>query len=688
MQRVLATRSLTLFIVLSVTGAFNFVGNNKALAPHLLTQIQKPSHYRWTPFITKQQNKIAHRLSLQPEDSSETKDVVEQKQTVVVPAEDPSVTKLRIQAEKLRLQAEKMKIEAEKEELILQEEKLKEKEIILAALSKLVAELNPLRDEPLKAEVKTLLEEGKIRDNILLELEELSKKTENESEKAEIDEFSKRLLAAVQAIDENFAKTIGQKITGFKPNVDLNVELSQRELLNQWLKENNITEEEGERFQKAIDEEFFQINDMSFGNGTLSGLIALPSWVPVSLLRYLLTEPTSLPREELEDVKKQIFGADIFYVTGTDQCEFAWLIRGNVRGDANEVFAKVNDALLKNSTLAEKYQLFYVEDPTPLTPEEMSMGMQPNPKPVFIITSKNVRPADLRWGSYAFGFVTFALTALTAYIYGLGTFALNPAFLSALEKGDVSVASQPLPVVAGLLAILAIHEIGHFTAAAKWNLKISPPTLIPSLQIGSFGSITRLLSFPKDRRALFDFAVAGPLAGGLASMGMLAAGLLMTTGASPEALASYPVVPASLFQSSLLAGVISVFTAPTVITAQATSAVPVHPFAIAGLAGLIANALNFMPIGQLDGGRAAIAAFNRRSAALLGFLTLIVQAIVGFTQPYSIQFYWGLIIIFFQRQAEIPAQDEVTPIDQERSLGLFIGFLLTVFTLLPFPELG
>lgn len=45
------------------------------------------------------------------------------------------------------------------------------------------------------------------------------------------------------------------------------------------------------------------------------------------------------------------------------------------------------------------------------------------------------------------------------------------------------------------------------------NIKLGLPFTVPSLQIGSYGTITPLKDFPKNRSDFFDVAVAGPLAG-------------------------------------------------------------------------------------------------------------------------------------------------------------------------------
>ena len=54
--------------------------------------------------------------------------------------------------------------------------------------------------------------------------------------------------------------------------------------------------------------------------------------------------------------------------------------------------------------------------------------------------------------------------------------------------------------------------------------------------------------------------------------------------------------------------------------------IPVHPLVVVGFTGMIVSALNLMPIGKLDGGRASAAVFGRRTSAVLGTLTLLLQA--------------------------------------------------------------
>ena len=91
--------------------------------------------------------------------------------------------------------------------------------------------------------------------------------------------------------------------------------------------------------------------------------------------------------------------------------------------------------------------------------------------------------------------------------------------------------------VGGLLLLQLLHELGHYAAARLNQVELAfPSVLIPSLQIGLFGSVTRFLSFPKTRRQLFDVSIAGPVAGFVSSLACLLGGLYLTAGASPDAL--------------------------------------------------------------------------------------------------------------------------------------------------------
>mmetsp|Transcript_5211 Transcript_5211/g.7835 ORF Transcript_5211/g.7835 Transcript_5211/m.7835 type:complete len:118 (+) Transcript_5211:205-558(+) len=112
--------------------------------------------------------------------------------------------------------------------------------------------------------------------------------------------------------------------------------------------------------------------------------------------------------------------------------------------------------------------------------------------------------------------------------------------------------------------------------------------------------------------------------------------------------------------------------------------VPIRMMVAVDATETLTNALNMMPVGRLDGGRAATAVFGRKNAALLGLVTLLVQAVSSFFNNYSVQLFWGALIIILQRNQEIPALDEISGVDSTRRAVLYVMLVLTALTLSPF----
>ncbi|CAN0397354.1 unnamed protein product [Ectocarpus sp. 12 AP-2014] len=349
---------------------------------------------------------------------------------------------------------------------------------------------------------------------------------------------------------------------------------------------------------------------------------------------------------------------ETFYVTGMEKSPFAALYKGNMRGKSSEeVFEAVTAKLESIPGLSDRVQLFLMGDPTPLTPEQaVQMGDKPV-DPVFMLISKEAKPGQTsKVISISGTAITFMGTAFTAFAYGIGNFALRPEFYEKINEGDVAVAGMAIPIMMGVLTLQFIHEIGHRVVAGIKDINIGPPIFIPSLQTGLFGAITPLLSFPKNRKDYFDVASAGPLLGTFVSLAVFIVGIMMTGSATPEALEMFPLVPAGLFHSSLLVGIMTSIGLPNVMGLAVASTVPIHPLAIVGVTGIIVNALNLMPIGSLDGGRIAMSAFGRKAGGVLGTVTLLLQAISSVFNNYSLQLFWGLLVILFQRGQDLPAK--------------------------------
>lgn len=211
------------------------------------------------------------------------------------------------------------------------------------------------------------------------------------------------------------------------------------------------------------------------------------------------------------------------------------------------------------------------------------------------------------------------------------------------------------------------------------------PIPLPSFQIGTFGNITPFRSFPQSRAALFDVAISGPLLTSILSTFMVMGGIFLTIHTPADSIPNLAVIPAALMKMSFLVGSITSVIAPKVMMLPLSQPIPIHPLFLVGFAGLVSSALNMLPVGRLDGGRTFTAVFGRRPAYIISLLTLFLMAISALSGFSSISIFWGVLISLFQRNADVPIQDELSEVDDIR-FGVYIfSMIVTFLTLAPFP---
>ena len=462
-----------------------------------------------------------------------------------------------------------------------------------------------------------------------------------------------------------------------------------------------------------------------------------PMWVPPSILPFLIVCRKELDPDDLKKIRSEVLGGSQFGVVNWDFTRIAAVYRGTfvnkqraalygtssiTASDSSDqeegqekqseiVFREVQKRL-EQAGLADKIQLFLMEDP-----EWRPGDRDPEPLPSILAVSSEVIPeqgsergqsqtliaVSIPFVAHAFGSklamysilpfkhdatqgIAVLSTLFATFVYAVSGFALNQNFFNAVvNNNDISMISSCLPIIIGVFGVSAIHEAAHYIAAKRSEVKLGLPVPLPSLQIGTFGSITPLRSFPKSRTAMFDVSMSGPLAGALTSIVMMVTGIFMTVQSSTESISTLAVVPAAIMKTSFLVGTIASVMAPKVMAMPLSQLIPIHPLFLAGFAGLVSSALNLLPIGRLDGGRACTAIFGRRSSYLVSLATLLFLAIAALTQTSAISIFWGLVVTLFQRNAEIPMRDELTDVDNVR-VGVYIfSILLTVLTLAPFP---
>lgn len=96
---------------------------------------------------------------------------------------------------------------------------------------------------------------------------------------------------------------------------------------------------------------------------------------------------------------------------------------------------------------------------------------------------------------------------------------------------------------------------------------------------------------------------------------------------------------------------------------------------------LTTTALNLLPVGQLDGGRIAQAAFGRRvlSATSLGTYLGLTFGILGSTLSLP----WLLFIVICQRTPDYAPKDDVTEVGESRATLAFACIAIAFLILLP-----
>lgn len=344
-----------------------------------------------------------------------------------------------------------------------------------------------------------------------------------------------------------------------------------------------------------------------------------------------------------------IFGIDTFFRTETIPYQEGAIFRGNLRGQPEETQTKLAAALAER--LEDRYRLFLVENN--------------DQKPTIVVlpaTTDPPRTTPTQWG--------------LAIVLALATVFTSLEAGAILQGFDLTQEFSRWPeaifFVAGVAVILIAHEIGHWLMARKYDIRLSPPFVIPTWQLGSFGSLTRFESLLPNRSVLFDIAFAGPAAGGLVSLAMLVVGLELS---HPGSLFQ---LPSSFFQGSILVGALA-----RVVMGSALQAplVDVHPLTILGWLGLVITALNLMPAGQLDGGRVVQAIYGRKTAGRTTLFTLVVLALVSLVNPLAL--YWAALILILQRNLERPCLNDISePDDARAALGL-LALFLTLTVLLP-----
>jgi membrane-associated protease RseP (regulator of RpoE activity) len=242
------------------------------------------------------------------------------------------------------------------------------------------------------------------------------------------------------------------------------------------------------------------------------------------------------------------------------------------------------------------------------------------------------------------------------------------------------VRAHPLVLLDGiafsltLMTILLAHEMGHYFACRYYGIDATLPFFLPApTPIGTLGAFIRIRSPIYTRRALFDVGIAGPIAGFVLLLPALAIGI-----------AESKVIPGIANQGDLVFGVPAVQRALEwlILPGVRSSDIYLHPVGRAAWVGILATALNLLPIGQLDGGH-ILYSFVGRWHKYLSRVFVSAMAVFAITTHVWSWLVWAVLLFFFALRH--PAIYDVSNMGANRvKLGLVaLAIFLLTFTLVP-----
>lgn len=289
--------------------------------------------------------------------------------------------------------------------------------------------------------------------------------------------------------------------------------------------------------------------------------------------------------------------------------------------------------------------------------------------------------------------VALFLATLFSVLYIGARYTLGDANLLTGESLPADVLLMPLthlhwglPFAGTLLGILLTHELSHYFVARRYGSPVSLPYFIPMPPpniLGTMGAVIVQRAPIRNRKALFDIGVAGPLGGLIVAIPLLVLGLVLSNVGPPP-----PHIDTALQEGNSLLYVALKYLVFGRILPSNGEDVWLHPVAFAAWAGLLVTMINLIPVGQLDGGHVSYALLGRR-AKTLGYV--LVGAMVAWggwlsfiqgNQAGGFWMMWGFLNLIINPRHP-PPLDDATRLDGRRvALGLAV---LVIFILLFMP---
>ena len=232
---------------------------------------------------------------------------------------------------------------------------------------------------------------------------------------------------------------------------------------------------------------------------------------------------------------------------------------------------------------------------------------------------------------------------------------------------------------AALMAILIAHEMGHFLQAVRHRVPATLPFFIPMpiSPFGTMGAVIVQASGYAHRRALFDIAITGPLAGLVLTLPITWWGMQSVSIVDlPEA----PETAVMIYGDPLLMQwMIEWIHGPL----EPGQDVLLNPLLFAGWVGIFITALNLLPIGQLDGGHILYTLIGRPAHFVAVTFLAGAAGYMIFTGDWA--FTVLLVLLVLMGPLHPPTTDDTVPLGAVRHVLGWLTLAFLVIGLTPTP---
>lgn len=311
--------------------------------------------------------------------------------------------------------------------------------------------------------------------------------------------------------------------------------------------------------------------------------------------------------------------------------------------------------------------------------------IEPDRCAVLVMLKEDMPSSDFAWWQWLLCALAFLGTLITVNLDGFSVSAVTLEQVNAMSVDEMmKIANQSILTAVSILSVVVSMEVARRTAAAKYDVQLTPPVFVPVWpfpSVGCFGAITRQQSIVPNEDANLSMSLAAGLAGYAASALLMLIGLLIGSQENQISL-NYQILPLALkLVLRPLLGEPSATEQLDPFSDPVTVAFPASPVLIGGIVGLVITSLNLLSLGRLDG--KVLARSLGKAGNVAGFLSLAILVSGSLDNASNLLYAtFAFYAIILQGGYNCPARDSVTEPDvglRSLSLALVVaGIVLSI----------